>query len=334
MKIMKIVKIEADQTHNTSFADLTSSSDPSEDLSSLRWEISRLQTLEQGLVKFSRGSSTVQNDVETQQARRDTRIRKCLAIVVGLGLLVGFVLAIVKVMKDKNVRFIGESGGNAPVTFQELQLHNTEQDCWVVLYDDVYDLTSYAKNHPGGSFLITDLAGTDGTGSFDAFHPAQLLKTVQRYRIGQLVVEDVSVPDREESEGAPLDDESDSEAQGTPPPENENAAPPADSEGQGTPPPPEDENAAPPAEEGSQAVAIRWEELALHSTPADCWIALHGHVYDLTVYAPSHPGGPGMITQLAGTDGTVWFDMFHEPILLQTMQTFKVGPLAAPLVRN
>jgi cytochrome b involved in lipid metabolism len=212
-----------------------------------------------------------------------------------------------------------ESGGNSPVTFQELQMHNTEQDCWVVLHDDVYDLTSYAKDHPGGSFLVTDLAGKDGTGSFDAFHPVQLLKTVQRYRIGPLV-EEVSVQDQE-SEGVSLDDddESDSEAQDTPPAQNENAAPPA-----------EDDS----PQEVVVVASISWEELALHNTPADCWLALHGDVYDLTDYAPSHPGGDGMITLLAGTDGADMYDIFHEPILLQTVQQFKVGPLAAPLARN
>jgi hypothetical protein len=77
--------------------------------------------------------------------------------------------------------------------------------------------------------LITDLAGTDGSGSFDAFHPPQLLKIVQLYRIGPLVVTDGG----ESAEGgAPLDDGSDSEAQGTPPPENQITAPPAEDDSQ------------------------------------------------------------------------------------------------------
>jgi hypothetical protein len=109
-KIVKIVKIvDTDRTNNSSFGDLSvSSSDPGDGLSSLRWEISRLQTLEQGLVKFSR-SFTLESDVEAMQGRRDNRIRKSLAIVAGLALLTAVAMAIftvAKVMKDKNVRFV------------------------------------------------------------------------------------------------------------------------------------------------------------------------------------------------------------------------------------
>ena len=345
MTKIKIVQVEEEQTNNTSYGDLSMSSDPREGLSSLRWEISRLQTLEQGLEKFSKPIKTQSSHVlleASRQARRDTMIRKSLAIVVGIGLLAGStmaVLALVQVMKDKNVRFVGESGGNSPVTWQELQMHNTKQDCWLLLHDDVYDLTSYARNHPGGEFLVTDLAGKEASGSFDAFHPVQLLKTVQRYRIGPLVKVAAVVEDRE-SDGASLDNESsDSEDQdqGTPPDNEENAGPPTEGNSQEGTPPDNEENAGPPAEGNSQEVVVSTisrEELALHGTPADCWLALHGNVYDLTGYAPSHPGGVNMITQLAGTDGTDLFDIFHEPILLQTVQTFKVGPLAAPLARN
>jgi hypothetical protein len=126
---MKIEKIDTDQTHNSSYHDRPTSSDPSqEELSKLRWEISRLQSLERGLVvKKSNKSFAVQSDgvVEARQARRDTRTRKGLAIVVGLGLLTWFamtVLAVVKQMKGarNNLRFVGKFGVNSPVTFQEV----------------------------------------------------------------------------------------------------------------------------------------------------------------------------------------------------------------------
>jgi cytochrome b involved in lipid metabolism len=36
---------------------------------------------------------------------------------------------------------------------------------------------------------------------------------------------------------------------------------------------------------------ISTAEVAKHATPEDCWIVVNGKVYDLTRFAPSHPGG-------------------------------------------
>ena len=32
-------------------------------------------------------------------------------------------------------------------------------------------------------------------------------------------------------------------------------------------------------------------EVAKHANPDDCWIVVNGKVYDLTKFAPDHPGG-------------------------------------------
>ncbi|CAD7947879.1 unnamed protein product [Amoebophrya sp. A25] len=69
--------------------------------------------------------------------------------------------------KDKPLREIDES---------ELQLHNNTSDCWVQLYDEVYDLTVYARIHPGGEASIFELCGQDGTAAFEAIHARSMLK--------------------------------------------------------------------------------------------------------------------------------------------------------------
>ena len=45
------------------------------------------------------------------------------------------------------------------VTYEELQEHNTPEDCWVVVGGEVFDLTSFASQHPGGSKYIHKYAG-------------------------------------------------------------------------------------------------------------------------------------------------------------------------------
>lgn len=48
---------------------------------------------------------------------------------------------------------------------------------WVALYDQVYDLTEYIDEHPGGPEAILDAAGTNATEIFEAVHNRELLKS-------------------------------------------------------------------------------------------------------------------------------------------------------------
>ncbi|CAD7925000.1 unnamed protein product [Amoebophrya sp. A120] len=61
------------------------------------------------------------------------------------------------------------------ISAKELAEHGSVSDCWVRLYDDVYDLTKYAKIHPGGEESIVELCGTDGTQAFESVHSRSML---------------------------------------------------------------------------------------------------------------------------------------------------------------
>jgi cytochrome b involved in lipid metabolism len=50
-----------------------------------------------------------------------------------------------------------------------------------------------------------------------------------------------------------------------------------------------------------------FSELATHNSKSDCWLAVAGHIYDVTTYFGSHPGGDGVILKYCGTDATVPF---------------------------
>ena len=47
------------------------------------------------------------------------------------------------------------------------------------------------------------------------------------------------------------------------------------------------------------------EEVAQHNKSTDCWVVLHGQVYDVTKWLPRHPGGARIILHYAGQDATV-----------------------------
>lgn len=53
------------------------------------------------------------------------------------------------------------------------------------------------------------------------------------------------------------------------------------------------------------------EEVGKHSTPEDCWLIVHGKVYDVSAFVPKHPGG-NMIYVKAGGDCSQLFDSYHS----------------------
>ncbi|KAL3472741.1 FMN-dependent dehydrogenase-domain-containing protein, partial [Aspergillus californicus] len=61
---------------------------------------------------------------------------------------------------------------------------------------------------------------------------------------------------------------------------------------------------------------FRLSDIQHHKSDSDCWIAIHGNVYDVTGFLASHPGGKAIILQHAGTDATTAFQYVHPPELL------------------
>ncbi|QDS76667.1 hypothetical protein FKW77_000150 [Venturia effusa] len=64
----------------------------------------------------------------------------------------------------------------SPLSYDEVSTHNSPQSCWVILYNKVYDVTSFLSEHPGGSKIILKLSGTDATDEYDPVHPPGTLE--------------------------------------------------------------------------------------------------------------------------------------------------------------
>ncbi|CAJ1061879.1 cytochrome b5 reductase 4 [Xyrichtys novacula] len=64
----------------------------------------------------------------------------------------------------------GLRGRLIEVTSEELQKHNTREDCWTCIRGMVYNVTPYMDYHPGGEEELMKAAGIDGTELFDQVH--------------------------------------------------------------------------------------------------------------------------------------------------------------------
>ncbi|KAK6204510.1 FMN-dependent dehydrogenase-domain-containing protein [Scheffersomyces amazonensis] len=58
-------------------------------------------------------------------------------------------------------------------------------------------------------------------------------------------------------------------------------------------------------------MVISLEEIKKHNTKKDCWVIIHGKVYDVSDFVDEHPGGAAVIVKFAGKDATKAFDPIH-----------------------
>ena len=77
------------------------------------------------------------------------------------------------------------------ITVAQVATHNKATDCWIIIKSDVYDLTSYIQQHPGGAGVLTNLCGKDATSAFESQHasqmaPASALAALKMGRIGEV----------------------------------------------------------------------------------------------------------------------------------------------------
>jgi cytochrome b involved in lipid metabolism len=81
-----------------------------------------------------------------------------------------------------------------PITWEEVQRHRSLDDLWVVLEGEVYDLSSWAKEHPGGTKVLMTWAGRDAS---DAFRRAKHSAATNVFRLNYRVGRIVDVPTKE-----------------------------------------------------------------------------------------------------------------------------------------
>jgi len=72
------------------------------------------------------------------------------------------------------------------ITVAEVATHNSISDCWAIINGNVYDLTSWIPNHPGGPQAILQLCGTDGSAKFNDQHggSSKVLSVLAGFKIG------------------------------------------------------------------------------------------------------------------------------------------------------
>jgi len=72
-------------------------------------------------------------------------------------------------------------------TMKEVSSHNTPDDIWLIVGSDIYDVTKFQHEHPGGAKIMAGVAGKDATKKYDKYHRRAILDQYKpRLRVGTL----------------------------------------------------------------------------------------------------------------------------------------------------
>ncbi|AAB71978.1 Putative Cytochrome B5 [Arabidopsis thaliana] len=116
-----------------------------------------------------------------------------------IGLLLGFLVSALFLIQGKRRRTNDNQekkrSSSEPVedvvrpksySKSEVAVHNKRNDCWIIIKDKVYDITSYVEEHPGGDAIL-DHAGDDSTdGFFGPQHATRVFDMIEDFYIGEL----------------------------------------------------------------------------------------------------------------------------------------------------
>uniref|UniRef100_A0A2P2J1F6 Uncharacterized protein MANES_16G108500 n=1 Tax=Rhizophora mucronata TaxID=61149 RepID=A0A2P2J1F6_RHIMU len=107
-----------------------------------------------------------------------------------LGVLLGGLILIPRIRKsavvDKNHSNASDSKASKSYTKAEVSLHNKRTDCWIIIKEKVYDVTSYVEEHPGGDAILAH-AGDDSTkGFYGPQHATRVFDMIDEFYIGDL----------------------------------------------------------------------------------------------------------------------------------------------------
>lgn len=72
------------------------------------------------------------------------------------------------------------------ISQEELSQHGTPENAWVAIRGIVYDVSKFAKLHPGGRRILLEYAGKDATEAFATYHPETVLPRYANLQVGTL----------------------------------------------------------------------------------------------------------------------------------------------------
>ncbi|KAI4350796.1 hypothetical protein L6164_005211 [Bauhinia variegata] len=125
--------------------------------------------------------------IKQQRSLNLTTMVVIVAVALVLGILLGLLILNPRHRKSGHTGKVQSNlNDNKVYGKAEVALHNKRTDCWIIIKNKVYDVTSYVEEHPGGDAILTH-AGDDSTeGFFGPQHATRVFDMIDDFCIGDL----------------------------------------------------------------------------------------------------------------------------------------------------
>lgn len=192
-------------------------------------------------------------------------------------------------------------------------LHNSSSDCWLLIENQVYDVSQYLQLHPGGEAIILPFCGKDATTAFltkagQGSHSTRAFNQLDALYLGHLndpiAGNTNSAPVPSSNVNTQINANTNLPIAQVPPVTNINTTP--------------------------TTVKLDSATIARHNIAADCWLIISGKVYAVTSYLSAHPGGRSIIIPFCGKDATKAFQTkagagSHSSAAHQELAVYLIG---------
>ncbi|XP_013784659.1 cytochrome b5-like [Limulus polyphemus] len=86
---------------------------------------------------------------------------------------------------------MSESESVKILTLEEIAKHNDKKSTWVLIHYNIYDVSKFIEEHPGGEEVLLEQAGKDASEAFeDVGHSTDARELMKQFKIGELCEED------------------------------------------------------------------------------------------------------------------------------------------------
>ncbi|XP_029662769.1 cytochrome b5 isoform X1 [Formica exsecta] len=98
-------------------------------------------------------------------------------------------------MATKDVKDVKEDTSAASssklFTRAEVAKHTDPNDTWIIIHNNIYNVTPFLNEHPGGEEVLLEQAGCDASEPFeDIGHSTDARQMMESYKIGELIEEE------------------------------------------------------------------------------------------------------------------------------------------------